>query len=194
MMNLVRLLSPSSFFAEKTSKALASGRWWPQPERRFSSSISMEIESSSTTSGESAVSRLPTAEELDLKRENALPIFAPRRGNGKLTYKLVPGRKGELMAGYTLFVDSIRKCELNWHPYDTMTKAEKTVYISHIKAVEARKLEYTDPLDKSVHKTVSALIYAEKCCGEGCRHCPYELENCDSETKKHLIYNGVYYL
>jgi hypothetical protein len=76
-----------------------------------------------------------------------------------------------------------------------MTKAEKTIYIAHVKAVEARKLEYVDPHDKkSVHKTVSFHLHQRKCCGEGCRHCPYELEACDPEIKQHLVYNGAYYV
>lgn len=77
-----------------------------------------------------------------------------------------------------------------------MTKAEKLIYITHLKAVEARKLEYVDPTDKkTVHKTVSAHLYEGKCCGEeNCRHCPYELENCSERTKKFMIYNGAYYM
>ncbi|KAI6183700.1 60S ribosomal protein L23 [Aphelenchoides bicaudatus] len=191
-MNFLRLLKPS-FIADKTSRAFA-GRWWPQPEwcRSFASSA----ESSSPTVTESDLTeRVPTAEELGLPREKAFPAFAPRRGDGNAVYKLVPGRNGELQAGYNLFVDSIRRSEINWHPYDTMTKYEKHVYIAHIKAVEGRKLEYTDPIDKKTrYKTVAALIYEGKCCGEGCRHCPYELENCSPEIKKRLSYNGAYYL
>lgn len=99
------------------------------------------------------------------------------------------------MAGYNLFVGSIRRCEVSWMPYDSMTKEEKHVYIAHLKAVEARKLEYIDPVDKTTrHKTISALIYAGECCGEGCRHCPYDLDKCSSEIRKHLVYNGAYYL
>ncbi|KAI6232927.1 60S ribosomal protein L23 [Aphelenchoides fujianensis] len=75
-----------------------------------------------------------------------------------------------------------------------MTKREKDVYMAHLRAVEARKLEYRDPHDKkATHKTVAALLYAGECCGEGCRHCPYELDACSEETRKRLVFNGVYY-
>jgi hypothetical protein len=159
------------------------------------SSVAEENPESSSSEVVAAVERVPTAEEQGLVRENAFPVYAPRRGTGKPTYALVPGRKGEMLSNYALFLDSIRKAELPWLTYDAMTRDEKAIYMAHIKALEVRKLEYVDPHDKRTkHKTVSPLIFAGECCGEGCRHCPYKLENCSPEIRKHLVYNGAYYL
>ena len=71
-----------------------------------------EIESIVTVSKESPdnlTARVPTAEELGLSREKAFPTFAPRRGDGSPAHRLVPGKNGELMVGYKLYVDAIRK-------------------------------------------------------------------------------------
>ncbi|KAI6172493.1 60S ribosomal protein L23 [Aphelenchoides besseyi] len=164
-MNFARLLLPSSF--QQTAKAFASGRWWPQPAWRRSFSASLEKNSRNESNTQISIlsdelpprQSTPTAAELGLQREDAHPVFASRRGTGEVVYKLVSGRNGELLAGYTLFEAAIKKSEINWTPYHGMTKAEKDVYIAHLRAVEARKLEYRDPHDKKIHKTVSALFY-----------------------------------
>lgn len=178
-----------------TNRISSHSRWRRSFASNAESASSSDESKCPVVTESSVVEHVPTAEELGLPREKALPKFASRRGNGHVVYTLVPGRNGELQAGYNLFVDSIRRCEVDWHPYDSMTKYERHVYIAHIKAVEGRKLEYIDPMDKTTrHKTISALLYQGSCCGEGCRHCPYELENCSPEIRKRLIYNGAYYL
>jgi hypothetical protein len=178
-----------------TNRITSHFRWCRSFASRAESPASSGGSNSPAVTDSDVVEHIPTAEELGLPRERAVPTFAPRRGDGRAVYKLIPGKNGELQAGYNLFVDSIRRCEIAWHPYDSMTKYEKHIYIAHIKAVEGRKLEYTDPIDKKTrHRTLSALLYEGECCGKGCRHCPYELENCSPETRKHLVHNGAYYL
>lgn len=99
-----------------------------------------------------------------------------------------------MLANYVLFEDSMKKCKVSWLNYNAMTSEERTIYLDHYKAVQEKKLEYKCSLTKKIHKTVSQLLYNDKCCGEGCRHCPYELENCNDTIKKSLIWNSAYYV
>lgn len=133
--------------------------------------------------------------ELALKKENAYPIhFAKARGFGSSLYSLVPGKNGKLLADYVLFEESMKKVKVPWICYNKMTSQERTIYIKHLKTVEARELFYKCPFTGEEIKTITQLIYDGKCCGIGCRHCPYNLEECDQKTKKSLIWNGAYYL
>lgn len=133
--------------------------------------------------------------ELQLPRENAFPThFVKSRGIGRPVYALLPGPKGELLGDYVLFEETMKRQKVPWKCYQKMTSEERTIYIKHYKAVEARKLMYKCPITGNIVKTVSQLIYNGKCCGEGCRHCPYELEECDMITRKSLLWNGAYYM
>uniref|UniRef100_A0A914YYE3 Large ribosomal subunit protein uL14m n=1 Tax=Panagrolaimus superbus TaxID=310955 RepID=A0A914YYE3_9BILA len=156
----------------------ASGRWYPQPEAlRFYSTI--ENSSSSLVSNDSKTSisvKKPTPEEFGLPKENAFPVFAKPRGNGKKVFGLVPWKNGEMIADYVLFEESMKLAETSWLDYDGMTRDEREIYIAHLNAVKNRKLSYIDPKTKFSVMTVSKLLHQEKCCGNGCRHCPYGYE------------------
>jgi hypothetical protein len=129
-----------------------------------------------------------------LPRENAFPVFAALRGPGHPVYGLVPWIGGEMIADYVLFEASMEKARVPWVKYDALTTQEKTVYVEHMKALHARRLSYKCPMIKQTFKTVSQLLYEENCCGEGCRHCPYELEQCPDKVKKSLVWNGAFYI
>jgi hypothetical protein len=134
-------------------------------------------------------------EVIDLRRENAFPThFVGSRGMGRPIYALIPGKKGELLTDYVLFEESMKKVNrVPWTCYDQMNCEERTIYTKHLKAVEARKLFYKCPITGDIVKTVSQLLYDGKCCGRGCRHCPYELIECNVTVKKSLVWNGAYY-
>ena len=55
-----------------------------------------------------SVPSMPTPEELNLRKEDAFPVFAKPRGSGKKIYELVPYKDGEMIADYVLFEDSIK--------------------------------------------------------------------------------------
>jgi hypothetical protein len=133
-------------------------------------------------------------EGLILPKENAFPThFAKSRGIGRPVYALVPGRKGELLADYVLFEESMKRTKVPWLCFTKMTTRECIIYTSHLKAIEARKLFYKCPFSGHIIKTACQLLLDGKCCGEGCRHCLYDLEGCNEELKKSLIWNGAYY-
>lgn len=99
-----------------------------------------------------------------------------------------------MIANYVLFEDSMKKCKVPWLKYSFMTSEERTIYLDHYKAVQGKKLSYNCSLTAKTYKTVSQLLYDDTCCGEGCRHCPYELESCNDKIKKSLVWNGAYYV
>lgn len=137
----------------------------------------------------------PDFEKPMLARENAFPShYVKSRGPGRPVYALVPGQKGELLADYVLFEETMKRVKVPFLCYQRMTSEERTIYVKHMKAVEAKKLWYKCPLTGQIIKTVSQLLYDGKCCGEGCRHCVYGLEACDEQKRKSLVWNGAYYL
>jgi hypothetical protein len=196
MMNSVVNKLNSTATCSYISKMFASGRWYPQPEAlRFYSTS--ENSSSSLVSDDSNTSisfKKPTPEELGLPKENAFPVFAKPRGIGKKIFGLVPWKNGEMLADYVLFEESMKRTETPWLDYDGMTREERDIYIAHLNAVKDRKLSYIDPKTKLSVMTVSQLLYQGKCCGNGCRHCPYELENASEDVKKNRKWNGAFYV
>jgi hypothetical protein len=48
--------------------------------------------------------------------------------------------------------------------------------IEHTRAVEAGVAYYTDPETGYLVMTAQALQDRGECCGSGCRHCPYSIE------------------
>lgn len=139
---------------------------------------------------------LPAGDEtvIDLPIKEAAPVYATPRGTGKKIYKVEIGRGGQQLANYVLFEDSMEKSKVPWLAYSNMTSEERTIYMAHLKAVRERKLSYKDPVTGYIVMTVSQLLLNGKCCGNGCRHCPYQLENATPEMKKSKIWNGAYYV
>ncbi|GMT14811.1 hypothetical protein PFISCL1PPCAC_6108, partial [Pristionchus fissidentatus] len=156
---LSRIFSPSV-----SSIACASGRWYPQPaSHRFTSSLpSINGEEKKEKGG-----------EVRLSRESAAPLYAPPRGEKKLG--IVKGKKGEILADYVLFEEAIQKVKVHWINYDGLTSKERDIHMKHIQSIEERKLSYKDPDTGYVVLNTSQLLLNGKCCGNGCRHCPYEL-------------------
>ena len=99
-----------------------------------------------------------------------------------------------MIADYVLFEESMKFAEAPWPDYDSMTKDERAIYMEHLKAVKDRKLSYIDPKTKYSVMTVSQLLYNGKCCGNGCRHCPYELENVSEDIRRFRQWNGAFYV
>jgi len=125
----------------------------------------------------------------------ALPKFAQPRGPGHKVYSLVPLKKdgSEMLADYVLFEDSMLRSKVPYTNYKVLDSDERAVYVAHLKAIEARKLEYKCPLTKQLYKTISQLLYDGKCCGVGCRHCPYSLSGCSDEVRRKTVWTGAYY-
>lgn len=122
------------------------------------------------------------------------PVFTIPRTPKNNGYELIEWKNKEMISNYVLFEDSMKKIKVSWSNYNGMTSEEKTIYLNHYYAVQEKKLNYKCSITKQMHKTISQLLYNNECCGEGCRHCPYELENCDHSIKKSLIWNGAYYV
>uniref|UniRef100_A0A914I7W0 Uncharacterized protein n=1 Tax=Globodera rostochiensis TaxID=31243 RepID=A0A914I7W0_GLORO len=120
--------------------------------------------------------------------------FAKSRGPGRPVFELVPGRGGELLADYVLFEETMKKTKVTWHCFDKMSGQERRILTAHMRAIRDRKLFYKCPETAQPIKTLSQLLFQGKCCGEGCRHCPYELDVCDEQKKRSLIWNGAYYV
>jgi hypothetical protein len=54
-----------------------------------------------------------------------------------------------------------------------MTSGERAVQEAHDRAVAAGEPGYLDPTSGAFVFTAVALAAQGKCCGSGCRHCPY---------------------
>ena len=133
--------------------------------------------------------------EIKLDKTKAAPQFYAPRGNGKQdAFALVPWKNGEQVANYPLFEESIQRSKIPWNIYDGLTSEERGVYLAHLRAVEERRLTYTCPITKATVMTISQLLFNGKCCGNACRHCPYEHENVPTDRKGEKIWNGVYFV
>ncbi|KAM3718060.1 Signal recognition particle receptor subunit beta [Dirofilaria immitis] len=211
-----------------TSKALASGRWWPQPLRDIyccccnnlsscsndrtkleDSEFSKQIEQTTATTNiangatvlisaknETALSDSVDSKSsfLELSRETAAPIYAKSRGTGKNIYKTEIGEDGKLIANYVLFEDSMAKAKVAWQTYSGMTTEERDIYMAHLKAIRERRLSYKDPKKGFLVLTVSQHLLRGKCCGSGCRHCPFQHENATMQIRKSKVWNGAFYI
>nr|CAD2165957.1 unnamed protein product [Meloidogyne enterolobii] len=54
--------------------------------------------------------------------------------------------------------------------------------------------KYKCPFTGFIIDTISKHLYDGRCCGNGCRHCAYQLEGCNEEVKSSLVWNGAYYV
>lgn len=131
---------------------------------------------------------------IELSREAAAPIYAKPRGSGKSVYKTEIGDDGHRVANYVLFEDSMAKAKVPWQFYSAMTAEERDIYMAHLKALRERRLSYKDPKTGYVVMSVSQLLLNGKCCGNGCRHCPYKHENATPEIRKSKKWNGAFYV
>ncbi|CAG9534615.1 unnamed protein product [Cercopithifilaria johnstoni] len=219
--NIQRLTAPDVYLY--VSKALASGRWWPQPLRdTFCRSNSMsyyftdirklrnsdpseEMEKAIATTNitnEPAVFTSTKSEEelsdidsfLNLPHEMAAPIYAKSRGTGKNIYKTEIGEDGQIIANYVLFEDSMAKAKVAWQTYSEMTAEERDIYMAHLKAVRERRFSYKDPNKGFPVMTVAQHLLRGECCGSGCRHCPFQHENAELQIRKSKIWNGAFYV
>lgn len=111
----------------------------------------------------------------------------------KKLYKFVKGKNGDLFADYLLFEDSMKRAKVSWDDYSALTAEERDIYMAHLKAVKDRKLTYKDPKTGYIVMTVSVLL-SRRCCGNGCRHCPYNHENATLTVKKSKKWNGAFYV
>ncbi|VDK57739.1 unnamed protein product [Anisakis simplex] len=217
-------LSLSGQTSTYVSKMFASGRWWPQPQSAVNSIRTFSGNSNGTTLTKDSAIKKNACEsqilsvsqdanecsieetcsnvdrrnsepvDLELFREQAAPVYAQPRGTGHKVYKTERGKNGELLADYVLFEDSMNKAKVTWNQYSTLSSEERDIYMAHLKALRTRRLWYKDP--KSGYRVMcsSQLLLNGKCCGNGCRHCPYQHENAKPEIRKRRKWNGAFYV
>ncbi|CAD6199083.1 unnamed protein product [Caenorhabditis auriculariae] len=186
---LSNVLSPLT-----ASRCNASGRWWPQPEtkRRLSTKPPNRRSSQGETNPNAVqdfqrddVIVTPRSQIRLSAKEAAPAYYTPRKaGNG---FALEKYKDGEMVANYTLYEAAINKCKVPWNDYNGLTSQERTIYLAHLKAINERKLSYLDPMTGYVVFTTSHHLYRGKCCGNGCRHCPYQMENATPEIRKYEL-------
>ncbi|CAI5441844.1 unnamed protein product [Caenorhabditis angaria] len=165
------------------SRCYASGRWWPQPAfRRFSSDLPN--------------TNIVKTEKLgiELSKTSASPTYYTPKSPHNDGYELVEHKNGEMIANYTLFEASINKAKVPWINYDNLTSEERTIHMAHMKAINDRKLTYIDPTTKYTVFTISHHLKKGKCCGNGCRHCAYNMENAKEEVRSKKVWNGAFYI
>ena len=98
------------------------------------------------------------------------------------------------MAGFRLWKKGIDLAQTSQLEYQRLSNIEREIYIEHIKAVQKRKMTYTDPYTGNTVQTVLRLILNGECCGNGCRHCPYDHEKVPQEVRTKKSWNGAYYV
>ncbi|EFP07543.1 hypothetical protein CRE_26146 [Caenorhabditis remanei] len=186
---LSRLLS-NVFNTTVASRCSASGRWWPQPDRHFSTKPDelSSLEPSNTDHSDVIV----TKQGITLSKANAAPIYYKPKSTGP-GYELVEHKKGELLANYTLFEAAVNKAKVPWVNYDGLTSEERTIHMAHMRAINDRKLTYLDPKTGYTVFTISHHLKRGKCCGSGCRHCAYEMVNAKEEIRSQKVWNGAFY-
>ncbi|PIC45237.1 hypothetical protein B9Z55_005325 [Caenorhabditis nigoni] len=184
---LSRLLS-NVFNTSIASRCSASGRWWPQPDRQFSTK---HDEKSSLERTDHDV--IVTKTGIKLSKENAAPVYYKPKSEGN-GYELVEHKKGEMIANYTLFEAAVNKAKVPWVNYDGLTSEERTIHMAHMKAINDRKLTYLDPRTGYSVFTISHHLQKGKCCGNGCRHCAYEMVNAPEDVRSKKVWNGAFYV
>ena len=159
-----------------------------------SSDLSPNLPASAPSSN-SKVIRVETKQGVvDLAVDKAAPVYFKPRGDGRRdAFGVVPWKDGEQLANYPLFEESIQRSKVRWNSYSGLTSEERTIYMTHLRAVEERRLSYKCPVTGYKVMTISQLLLNGKCCGNGCRHCPYEHENATDQIKRSKVWNGAYY-
>uniref|UniRef100_A0A0N5C361 PET domain-containing protein n=1 Tax=Strongyloides papillosus TaxID=174720 RepID=A0A0N5C361_STREA len=169
-----------------TSLSMASGRWYPQPE--------IIVRNCSTDSVPEVSKKLQ-----NLDKNKIAPCYVTsKKDDGNIPYELVPYKKDKngrvtMRTSQRLFEDSLKKSEISYEVYEKLSKEERDIYMAHLKAIEDRALTYKDPKTGYIVMTVSQHLYKAKCCGNACRHCPYNQINATEEAKKSKKWNGAFY-
>ncbi|EGT55775.1 hypothetical protein CAEBREN_08725 [Caenorhabditis brenneri] len=187
---LSRLLS-NVFSSTMASRCSASGRWWPQPDRLFSTNPDEKTSVKPVEKDSNNV--IVTQQGIRLSKSDAAPVYYKPRSMGP-GYELVEHKKGEMIANYTLFEAAVNKAKVPWVNYDGLTSDERTIHMAHMKAINDRKLTYRDPKTGYTVFTISHHLQKGKCCGNGCRHCAYEMVNAPEEVKSKKVWNGAFYV
>ncbi|MCP9259798.1 Signal recognition particle receptor subunit beta [Dirofilaria immitis] len=169
-----------------TSKALASGRWWPQPLRDIYCCCCNNLSSCSndrTKLEDSEFSKQIEQTTATTNIANGATVLISAKNETALSDKI--GEDGKLIANYVLFEDSMAKAKVAWQTYSGMTTEERDIYMAHLKAIRERRLSYKDPKKH---------LLRGKCCGSGCRHCPFQHENATMQIRKSKVWNGAFYI
>lgn len=140
------------------------------------------------------VSSLAPVDKAQLDMDKAAPVFAPPTPESHI-YPVVEGPKGVPIASFRLYRLAIDYA--NQTPglkYNHLHIDEKRVYMAHMTAVQKRQLSYKDPKTGASVMTVAQLIANGKCCGNACRHCPYDLANVPEDIRKTKLWNGAFWV
>lgn len=93
--------------------------------------------------------------------------------------------------------------------YDLLSAEERRIFLAHIKAVKEKRLWYSDPETGVLKRlclreystfvgyqvaTVAQLLYNGDCCGNACRHCPYNHVNVSKTVRKSKTWNGAFFV
>lgn len=87
---------------------------------------------------------------------------------------------------------ALAKAQIDFDTYSALEDFEKIIYIKHLTAVKQKQLSYKDPETGFEVLTALQLLLNENCCGNACRHCPYEWKNVTPEKRKRR-WNGAFY-
>jgi Family of unknown function (DUF5522) len=62
-------------------------------------------------------------------------------------------------------------------PHDPSEAARsEAARLAHVRAIDRGELSYLDPITGYVVLTEAALWALGECCGSGCRHCPFDVD------------------
>ncbi|XP_076359724.1 uncharacterized protein C1orf53-like isoform X1 [Tachypleus tridentatus] len=75
-----------------------------------------------------------------------------------------------------------------------LSEKEKEIYEIHKEAVQKGKLSYTDPTTGYLVMTGLYHFVRGYCCGNGCRHCPYNHERAPPHIKIRRKFNSAFYV
>ncbi|XP_033731360.1 uncharacterized protein LOC117320974 isoform X2 [Pecten maximus] len=77
--------------------------------------------------------------------------------------------------------------------YSRLSPQEREIHKFHKKAVMEKQLFYTDPCTGYQVMSRYAHLKRGDCCGNACRHCPYEHKRV-ADNAKNMIFNSAFYV
>ncbi|KAJ1171842.1 hypothetical protein NDU88_003700 [Pleurodeles waltl] len=125
----------------------------------------------------------------------AAPVL--RAGTVRLGWQWVPGFMSSAPGmstdeGRVQATEPKAKCHSDTTTGDGMAESDRRIMEAHDKACRAHQENYVDPETGYVVFTKFGHLQRGKCCGCGCRHCPYGQVNVKDPAKKKQ-FNSFFY-
>ncbi|VDP15646.1 unnamed protein product [Soboliphyme baturini] len=94
---------------------------------------------------------------------------------------------------FNMWKVSMQKCQVTYDDYTKLDPDRRDIVTAHWISVRNHQLTYNDPKTKYLVMNVTQHLLRGKCCGNNCRHCPFNHENVPEHLRNQKKWNGAFY-